>query len=149
MKPARGLGRTAQLGQLLFGQDLEHPHDLLHARDRCGQFRAARRFAFGDAAHQVDHAALGHHLEGIGLQVLGVHKGGLDLGPRKVSLEREPSGLFGATTSSLTTSRTFSTWRTACATAAFGFTRHFAGEQHGAVVAGDADLAQRGQAAHA
>jgi hypothetical protein len=83
LRPARGLGRTAQLGQLLFGQHLEHPHDLLHARDRCGQFRAARRFAFGDTAHQEDHAALGHDLEGIGLQVLGVHKGGLDLGAQQ------------------------------------------------------------------
>jgi hypothetical protein len=68
---ARAGCRLGPVGQFGLGEDLEHPHHLLHA----GHERpvgATRWLALGDAAHQVDDAALGHHLEGVGLHVLGV-----------------------------------------------------------------------------
>ena len=37
------------------------------------------RFALGDAPHQVSNATFGHHLEGVGKKVFGVHHAGLDL----------------------------------------------------------------------
>ena len=40
------------------GDDLEHPHHLLHAADGARQLGGARGLALGDAAHQVDDAAL-------------------------------------------------------------------------------------------
>jgi hypothetical protein len=65
-------------------------------------------------------------------------------------LEREPSGLFGRHDQLVDhLAHVFHLAHGLRHGGLFGFARHFAGEQHGAVVAGHADLAQRGQAAHA
>ena len=74
--PGRRPGLAATLG---FGDDLEHAHHLLHAADAARDLGGAVGLALGDAAHQVDRAALGDHLEGVGEDVLRVDQRGLHL----------------------------------------------------------------------
>ena len=75
-RPARGCG-VRELG---LAQDLEHLDDLDDAADAARDLGGARRLALGDAAHQVDDAAVRHDLDRVREQVLGVDQAGLDLG---------------------------------------------------------------------
>ena len=64
--------------QLLRAQHLEHADHPLHARD-LARDRGGAGPPGRHPAQQVHRAALGHHAEGVGLQVGGVHEGGAHL----------------------------------------------------------------------
>ena len=76
---AGAAARVCSVGEFGFADHLEHAHDLCDAADAARDLGRAAGLALGDAAHQVDHAALGDDLVRRGLHVFRVDDARLDL----------------------------------------------------------------------